>query len=81
MPVNNNVAPVPGYKPAGSFNNDMLAQTKVMNGKSEEGLNDASHSEYTAVFNKDNMAYGMKANFTTDTDMGLISNEGKSGKY
>ena len=52
-----------------------------MNGKSEEGLNDASHSEYTAVFNKDNMAYGMKANFTTDTDMGLISNEGKSGKY
>jgi hypothetical protein len=81
MPVNKSVAPPSGYVKAGALGNDMSPGVKSVTGKTKEGLSPGARNEYQASFPKSDMNYGKRANFISDTDMGLISNEGKSGKY
>lgn len=82
MPLQSNVTPPSGYKPAGSFNKDMKAPSGNKT-KTSQGLNGGSMTESKTGAPKKGMDYSMSkmANFTTDQDMGLKSNMGKSGKY
>ena len=81
MPIKSNVAPPSGYQKAGSLGSDMKPNTLYKRSKVTEGLKPGSITEYTASYPTKEMSYGKKANFISDTDMGLISHEGKSGKY
>ena len=81
MPVKTNVAPPASYQKAGSFNPDMKPNTMYKRSKTTEGLKPGSITEYNASYPTKEVSYGKQANFVSDTDMGLISNEAKNGKY
>jgi hypothetical protein len=77
------VMPVKGYQKAGTFNKDSKpgyqAKERTEHSRkigSKDGLNFSEHVTSTA-----SSGGGTPANFTTDQDMGLIKNAGKSGKY
>jgi hypothetical protein len=86
MPNYSSVAPVPGYKKAGSFNSDMTANTSF--GKMSGGkVNATKNNDFgggTGKYAKKSGAgqEGSKTKMTgPQTDTAAIKNCGKSGKY
>lgn len=70
---------------AGTFNSDMKPNMSYTKDSSQAKLGDLKSRDYSNIVNagSKSKSKGMDyaANFTTDQDMGLIKNVGKSGKY
>jgi hypothetical protein len=89
MPMENKVTPPSGYVKAGSFNSDMKPgkDCRSKDASTRQGLKDSGFEGGIASKGKSGSSpmrapnSCKKANFTTDADMGLTKDMGKSGKY
>ena len=65
---------------AGTHNKDMKPP-RTKDSRVKMGLNDAPIGELTKDMGKSGSGMNVSKNYITDTDMELLKNYGKSGKY
>jgi len=91
MPLQSNVMPPKGYKPAGELGPDMKPgssfdneQSRPWKGSDKPGQGEGYDFGSGKQPNPKKSGAGKEGtarNMTSDEDMGLIKNHGKSGKY